>query len=206
MSGLQILNALPAIYWGDISTFEKPLLSLADFPGWATLPSYRDLGGGRIWHFFVAWIFVINGVVYLVASVLSGHVRRDLIPTRAQIGAIGRSLLDHLRLHFPKGEEAKRYNAIQQVTYLFVIFGLLPLILITGLCMSLQVDAAFPLLPELFGGRQSRTLHFICASGLVAFTLIHLIMVLLSGVWNNLRSMITGRYAIGNRGLTCKSH
>ena len=94
-------------------------------------------------------------------------------------------------------EEAKRYNVLQKLTYLFVALVLLPLMLITGLAMSPGMDAAFPLLLEILGGRQTaRTIHFIAASGIVLFVVVHLVMVLISGVWNNLRSMITGRYVI----------
>jgi thiosulfate reductase cytochrome b subunit len=197
MSGLQIFNAHPALYWGDISRFENPLLAIRGFPGWLTIPSYQDLASGRLWHFFFAWILVINGVLYLSASIVSRHLTRDLVPTLREVKRIGHSLLEHARLRFPKGEEAKRYNVLQQLAYLAVIFGLLPLVIVTGLCMSPRVDADFHWLPQLFGGRQSaRTLHFIAASGLVAFTLIHVAMVLVSGAWNNLRSMISGRYAI----------
>lgn len=197
MSGLQIFNAHAALYWGDISSFEHPLAVIGRFPAWATIPSYQDLGSGRLWHFFFAWIFVINGVLYLLASLVSSHLRHDLMPTLQETRRIGHSLLEHVRLRFPKGDEARRYNVIQKLTYLAVIFGLLPLVISTGLCMSPRLDADFHWLPAFFGGRQSaRTLHFAAASGLVAFTLIHVVMVLVSGVWNNLRSMITGRYAI----------
>ena len=100
-------------------------------------------------------------------------------------------------LKFPKGEEAKRYNVLQKLAYLFVALILLPLMLLTGLAMSPGMDAAFPFLLDIFGGRQSaRTIHFIAASGIVIFVVVHLVMVLISGVWNNLRSMITGRYVI----------
>ena len=69
--------------------------------------------------------------------------------------------------------------------------------LFSGLAMSPGMDAAFPFLLDMFGGRQSaRTVHFIAASFIVIFVAVHLVMVLISGVWNNLRSMITGRYAI----------
>src|SRR5665648_90878 len=90
-----------------------------------------------------------------------------------------------------------RYNVLQKLTYLFVALILLPLMLLTGLTMSPGMDAAFPALLDIFGGRQSaRTIHFISASGIVIFVAVHIFMVLVSGVWNNLRSMITGRYAI----------
>jgi len=73
----------------------------------------------------------------------------------------------------------------------------LPLMLLTGLTMSPGMDAAFPVLLDMFGGRQSaRTIHFIAAGGIVIFVAVHIVMVLISGVWNNLRSMITGRYTI----------
>ena len=63
--------------------------------------------------------------------------------------------------------------------------------------MSPALDAAFPWLVDLFGGRQTaRTIHFIAAAGIVLFILVHVVMVLVSGVWNNLRSMITGRYRV----------
>ena len=110
---------------------------------------------------------------------------------------LAREIADHARLRFPKGAEARRYNALQKLAYLAVIFGLLPLMVATGLTMSPAFDAIAPWLLDLFGGRQSaRTIHFITASLLVAFVAVHIAMVLLSGVFNNMRSMITGRYAI----------
>jgi thiosulfate reductase cytochrome b subunit len=167
------------------------------FPNWITLPSYRDLATGRRWHFFFAWLFVTNGLIYLIYSFWSGHVRRDLSPTRRQLGNIGHDIVEHLRLRFPKGEEAKHYNVLQKLAYLAVIFVLLPLVVLTGLTMSPGLDAAFPFLVEIFGGRQSaRTIHFLCATGIVLFVFVHVVMVLISGVWNNMRSMITGRYRI----------
>ena len=197
MSGLQIFNAHPALYWGNISTFDKPLAAIGEFPGWAIIPSYQDLAGGRLWHFFFAWLLVINGTAYVLASLLSRHLGRDLIPTRMELRNVRHSVSEHIRLRFPKGEEAKRYNVIQKLTYLVVIFGLLPLIIATGLGMSPQLNADFPWLPAFFGGRQSaRTLHFLAAFGLFAFFAVHILMVLVSGFWNNMRSMITGRYTI----------
>jgi thiosulfate reductase cytochrome b subunit len=162
-----------------------------------TLPGHRDLAMGRRWHFFFAWLFLFNGLAYLLWSLGSGHLRRDLAPTATELKHIGASIAEHARLKFPKGEAAKRYNVLQKLTYLFVALILLPLMLLTGLAMSPGMDAGFPVLLDIFGGRQSaRTIHFISASFIVLFVVVHLVMVLISGVWNNLRSMITGRYAI----------
>src|SRR4030095_10196779 len=104
---------------------------------------------------------------------------------------------NHLRLRRPRGEAARRYNVLQKLTYLAVIFLLLPTILLAGLTMSPAVTAAFPFLFDLFGGRQSaRTIHFIAANLLVLFVLVHVLQVLLAGAFNLMRSMITGRYVI----------
>jgi thiosulfate reductase cytochrome b subunit len=167
------------------------------FPSWITLPSYRDLGTGRRWHFFFAWLFVLNGLFYLGYSLWSGHLRHDLAPTSQQLRNIGHDIVEHIRLRFPKGEEARRYNVLQKLAYLAVVLVLLPLVVLSGLTMSPGLNAALPFMLDFFGGRQSaRRIHFLCATGIVLFVIVHVVMVLLSGVWNNLRSMITGRYRI----------
>ncbi len=167
------------------------------FPWSATLPGYRSLAMGRRWHFFFAWLFVINGIFYLIYSLISGHLRRDLTPGTNELKHIGTSIWEHIKLKFPQGDEAKRYNVLQKLAYLGVVLVLLPLMLATGLAMSPGMDAGYPFLLDIFGGRQSaRTIHFIAATGIVLFVVIHLVMVLITGVWNNLRSMITGRYVI----------
>ena len=91
---------------------------------------------GRRWHFFFAWLFLFNGLAYLLWSLGSGHLRRDLAPTGKELKHIGASIAEHARLKFPKGEEAKRYNVLQKLSYLLVALILLPLMLLTGLAMS----------------------------------------------------------------------
>jgi thiosulfate reductase cytochrome b subunit len=241
LSGLQIFNAHPRLYWGkygadadhaffvvgdrqqgdalqgfvqigSLRVVTTGLLgvSMQDgnptaraFPTWLTVPSFHDLGAGRRWHFTFAWLFVVNGVLYMTNGFLRGHFRRDLVPDRGQLTPrhLWREVLDHARLRFAQGQEARRYNALQKLSYLVVIFGVLPLMVLTGLTMSPGIDAAFPCLPGLFGGRPSaRSLHFLTASLLVAFVVVHVVMVMVSGLWNNLRSMLTGRYAITDEG------
>lgn len=167
------------------------------FPAWATLPGLRDLAAGRHYHFLFAWIFVINGALYAAYTIWSRHLRRDLWPTRADLEAIPASIWEHIRLKHPEGEAAARYNVLQKLAYLIVLYGLLPLMLLTGLTMSPGMDAAFPGLLILFGGRQSaRTLHFLSASGLVIFFLIHIFEVFAAGFLNEMRSILTGWYVI----------
>ena len=166
-------------------------------PAWATLPSFLDLGAGRRWHFFFAWLFALNGFLYVMQGLVSGRFRRMMVPRAAELKTIGHSIVEHARLRFPHGEEARQYNVLQKLSYLPVIFGLLPLMVVTGLAMSPTMDARFHLLTELFGGRQSaRFVHFLSASGLVLFLVVHVLMVVLAGPINELRSMITGWFAI----------
>jgi thiosulfate reductase cytochrome b subunit len=197
MSGLQIFNAHPALYWGAYgANFDPHWLALKKFPGWITIPSWQDLATGRRWHLFFAWVFVVNGLVYLVNGFVTGHFRRHLLPTRAQWRGFGGSVRDHLRLKFPKGSEALEYNVLQKIAYLGVLV-LLPLMLATGLTMSPAVDAAWPWLLDLFGGRQSaRSLHFIFAWSIVGFVIVHLVALLAAGPINGVRSMITGRWVV----------
>lgn len=168
------------------------------FPAWATIPGPQYLATARNWHFFFAWIFVINGIAYIAYSLASGHVRRDLVPTRRELRGIGASVKDHLRLRHPHGETARRYNVLQNLTYLVVIFVLLPLVVLCGLAMSPRMDTLFGIgWVDLLGGRQSaRTLHFVAAFSLLAFLAVHLFEVIVTGLWNNLRSMITGDYQL----------
>ena len=237
MSGLQIFNAHPMLYWGKSSYTGRPaILSLAakqdaagavsgvtrvfghefdttgilgasrnsqgelvarGFPSWLTIPDGAWLSMARLWHFFFAWLFVVNGLAYVIYSLWSRHLSRDLAPTPADWRSIGRSIKDHLRFRHALGEASKSYNVLQKLAYLAVIFAVLPLIILMGLGMSPWIDSALPGWVDLFGGRQSvRTLHFAAAWALIAFALIHVFEVIVTGLWNNLRSMITGRYRV----------
>lgn len=171
--------------------------SLLAFPHWATLPSSYSLAKGREWHFFFAWLLVLNGLVYLGYSLGSRHLQRHLAPTRQDWRGLFASIRDHLRFRHPQGEAAREYNVLQKLAYLVVIFGLLPLIVLAGWAMSPWLNSLVPGWVDIFGGRQSaRSVHFIVAWLLVAFVAVHVFEVLVSGVWNHLRSMITGRYRI----------
>ncbi len=168
--------------------------SFRGFPAWATLPSYQDLSTGRVIHFFFAWFFVAAFLVWFVSSLINGHIRRDILPSLADVKALPRSLADHLRLRF---HHDGRYNGLQKFAYAGVLLVLFPLIILTGLTMSPGMNAAWPWLLDLFGGRQTaRTLHFVCMALLVGFFVIHIFMVIAAGPLNEMRSIITGRYRI----------
>ena len=239
MSGLQIFNSHPALYWGDSSYSGRPAwleigakenpqgnpigytrvfgrefrttgvlgLSTDDgrmyaqgFPSWLTVPSHQWLAMARAWHFFFAWVFLVNGLCYVAYVLLTRHLAQDLLPSRDDLRGIGASIVDHLRFRHPTGEAAKRYNVLQKFAYLTVIFVLLPLIILMGFGMSPRLDTLFGGGVDWFGGRQSaRSIHFIVAWMLVAFVLIHVFEVIVTGLWNNVRSMITGRYRVPDK-------
>jgi len=166
------------------------------WPDWLTIPSFQDLADARHWHFLFAWILVLNGLAYLGYSLWSRHIQRDIVPTRADIGTIPRSIVDHIKLKHPTGAAARRYNVLQKLAYLGVTL-LITLMVLTGLTMSPGINAFFPWLLDLFGGRQSaRSIHFICASLIVLFVIVHLVEVVLAGPINEIRSMLTGDYRI----------
>lgn len=240
MSGFQIFNAHAALYWGDRSDRDRPLLAMQSklaedgtligvttilgyqftttgvfgvstdsegrtmrrgFPSWATIPGPQWLAMGRRWHLFFAWLFVINGLVYVLYALVSRHLTKDIIPWWRDLRGIGRSIIDHLLFRHPSGEQASHYNVLQKLAYTVVIFMLGPLAVLTGMAMSPWLNAVIPDLTVVFGGRQAaRTIHFISAFAFVAFIFIHLFMVAVTGLWNNLRSMITGWYGIRDVG------
>lgn len=173
------------------------------FPDWATIPSWYDLALARRWHIAMAWMLVLPGLAYWLWSGVSGHVRRDLWPTRAEMrpSHLWADVKDHARLRFPAGAAAARYNILQKLSYAGIIFVVLPVLVLTGLAMSPAMDAAWPWLTPLFGGRQSaRSIHFIMAATMVAFVIVHLAMVLLSGPVNGVRAMVTGRFRLPEPG------
>jgi thiosulfate reductase cytochrome b subunit len=167
------------------------------WPTWMTLPSYRDLATARRWHFFFAWMLVINGALYLAWNTYVRHIQKDLWPTREDIRDIPQSVVDHALLRHPTGLAATRYNVLQKLAYLAVILVLVPGMVLTGLTMSPGMDAALPVLPWAFGGRQTaRTLHFLFAWGLVLFFLVHMVEMVLAGPVNELTSIVTGWYRV----------
>ncbi len=168
------------------------------FPAWATIPSGRDLATGRVVHFFFAWLLAGTLLVWFAASLLNGHLRRDIVPKGADLKALPGDVADHARLRF---RHKKSYAPLQKISYAAVLLVFLPLMFLTGLSMSPGFNATAPWLPELFGGRQTaRTIHFVVMVFLVLFFVVHILMVVLAGPINELRSMITGWVRVDETG------
>jgi thiosulfate reductase cytochrome b subunit len=203
LTGIEILISHPRFYWGETGNIQmKPLFILH-------IPSSRSLvptgygytlpdqnGWSRALHFQSAWLLVLTGLLYLIYGVVSGHFRRNLFPAAADLSprALASDCAKKMRFERPSESEAWSYNALQRITYLLVIFVLFPLVIWTGLAMSLAFDSAFPLAVTLLGGQQSaRTLHFFVSIALVLFLVVHVVMVCVAGFRSRMRAMITGR-------------
>lgn len=189
VSGIAILIAHPRFYWGETGTYSTP--------AWLDLrldPVYDHTGWGRALHFLSAWVFAASGCLYIAAGLLSRHFQSDLLPSRTELSS--NAVASALRLRFRRRDEVAaswRYNVVQKLSYLIVVFALCPAMAWTGLAMSPALSAQYPFLATVFGGHQSaRTVHFIVADLLVLFLAVHLTMLVLVGFGTHVRAMITG--------------
>jgi thiosulfate reductase cytochrome b subunit len=165
------------------------------FPAWATIPSFQDLATGRVIHFFFAWLLVGTLAVWLISSLFNRHLWRDVVMKGGDWRSLPGDLWSHARFRFSHG---RSYSPLQKLSYGLVLFVLFPLIILTGLAMSPGMNAGWPWLIDVFGGRQTaRTIHFLAMMGLVIFFVVHVAMVVLAGPINEMRSMITGWYRVG---------
>ena len=143
-------------------------------------------------------MLVFTGLLYVIFCVLTGHLRRNLLPAGADLSwrALSKNIASHLRFERPSAADAPSYNVLQRLSYLFVIFVLFPFVIWTGLAMSPAFVSEVPAAVNVLGGQQSaRTLHFFVTLALVLFLLVHVGMVWLAGFKTRMRAMITGRAA-----------
>ena len=207
LSGIEIVISHPRFYWGETGTvLTKPLFQLP-------IPSSRRLvptgytyvlpdqnGWSRALHFEAAWIAVLTGLWYVLFGLFTRHFQKDLLPHKAEFSwrTFWTFFTRPLRFERPSAAEAFSYNVLQRLTYVLVIFVLFPLVVWSGLAMSLGFASAFPWSVTLLGGRQSaRTIHFFVSLALVLFLFVHIAMICLAGFWGRTGAMITGR--IGTR-------
>jgi thiosulfate reductase cytochrome b subunit len=202
ITGVEILISHPRFYWGETGNVNTtPLFTIPIPSSRATVPTgYKVLpdqnGWSRYLHFQSAWLIVLTGLVYIVAILWSGHLRKNLLPAqsdrtwRAYRDVVARSL----RRAPPQESEAHTYNVAQRSAYLAVIFILFPLVIWTGLALSPAFNSAVPIAVNALGGRQSaRTLHFFVSGALLLFLIVHVAMVIHAGFTKRVRAMMTGR-------------
>jgi thiosulfate reductase cytochrome b subunit len=204
LSGFEIVISHPRFYWGETGNVLTPTLFKIPIPASrATVPTgYKYVlpdqnGWSRALHFQAAWVLIFSGLVYVVFG-SARHFRRNLLPAKVDLSrrALSTIVASHLRVRRLNEAEASSYNALQKVTYLFVIFLLFPLVIWTGLAMSPGFVSAVPVTVGLLGGQQSaRTIHFFVSLSLLMFLIVHIVMVCRAGFRNRMRAMITGRLA-----------
>jgi thiosulfate reductase cytochrome b subunit len=203
VSGVEILISHPRFYWGETgNVLTAPLFKLP-------IPASRNLvptgygyvlpdqnGWSRYLHFQAAWVVVLTGLLYTISILLTGHLRKDLLPSEADRSwrAFSATIAKHVCFARPSEAEAWSYNVLQRLTYLFVIFVLFPLVIWTGLAMSPSFVSAVPATVTLLGGQQSaRTIHFFVSVFLLLFVVVHVVMIFVAGFWSRMRAIITGR-------------
>lgn len=181
--------------WADAEGIQRTRA----FPYWATLPASYNLALARRWHLTFAWLLAFGLLFFMIASLFNRHFQRDLVLHREEVkpSHIWWDTKEHLQFRFHNPEKPLAYNVLQKFSYIGVLFIMIPGIILTGLTMSPAMNAAWPWLLDLFGGRQSaRSIHFIFAALLFGFIIMHVILVILAGPFNEMRSMITGRFRI----------
>ncbi|MEM8654275.1 MAG: cytochrome b/b6 domain-containing protein [Pseudomonadota bacterium] len=223
LTGLQIFNAHPVLYWGDQSgfAFDNRVLWIGseDGRGFIELFDWRLSGLGIFGasdgtlRAFPHWATIPSGADLATGRVVHFFFAWVFVATLLVwfAGAVvaGRLRRDLLmgRAHWVRlgpdladhvrlrFRHGRRYGPLQRLSYGLVLFVLFPLMVLTGLAMSPGANAAAPWLPEVLGGRQSaRTLHFVAAAALSGFFVVHVAMVVLAGPLNEMRAIATGWY------------
>jgi len=169
------------IYWANPAYVKLPQRA------WQALHVNNRLAEGMALHFFFMWLFAINGIAYVIYTVVSGEWR-ELVPNRSSFRNAWQTMLHDLHLRKEAPPHGK-FNGAQQIAYtLIVVMGFGSLV--TGLAIYKPVQFAW--LTSLFGGYPvARFLHFALTVGYVLFFLIHVGQVVKTG-WNNFRAMIIG--------------
>ena len=179
------------IYWaydpyrlgaGDVTVFHL-------FPNWFYDLTHigKKLALGMAIHFFLGWLFALNGLAYVAYTLFSGEWR-ELVPDRKCFREALDVVKHDLGLNTPLPPQG-RYNAAQRITYtLIVLMG--GLSLLTGLAIFKPIQLSW--LTALFGGYQwARWVHFWLTMGFAGFFAIHIGQVIRAG-WANFRSMVSG--------------
>lgn len=200
-SGIMIFLHFPELYWGKVGFQGYPaIFKLEDWGiSWELAEELGDRRWGRNYHYMFAWIFLINGLIYILWNGWQKKFYRKMLPTKQELSPphLKSELKRHMKFRAAEGSAAAKYNVLQKLTYLIVLFVLFPFMIISGFAQMPAFTAISPELIDMFGGRQTaRTLHVICSLLLVLFVVVHLVQMVVTGVLNQLRGMITGKYEI----------
>jgi thiosulfate reductase cytochrome b subunit len=218
-TGSEMTMVHPRFYWGEVGNdltpalFELPVSRNYKHGGWEagipftevagapvsaarTYEIFNQNGWGRSLHFLAGWFLLIPGLIYFIVGIFTGHFRKHLWPRANQFSLrlFWDDMLAHLRMQIPEATSGPHYGLLQKLSYLGVIFILMPIIVMTGMTMSPAITAAYPFLLKLFFGAQSaRTIHFVASASLVLFFIVHIVMIIKSGFKKQIRAMTTGK-------------
>ena len=200
-SGIMIFLHFPELYWGKVGFQDYPaIFKLEDWGiSWERAEELGDRRWGRNYHYTFAWVFVLNGLIYLIWNSWQKKFYRKMLPTSQELSIphLKSEVKRHAKFRAAKGSAAAKYNVLQKLTYLIVLFVLFPFMIISGFAQMPAFTAISPELIDLFGGRQTaRTLHVVCSLLLVLFVVVHLVQMVVAGALNQLRGMIIGKYKI----------
>lgn len=199
-SGATILNAHPHLYWGEFGANpDHPWLNTPHIPAYLTIPAGYNLAIARRWHLLFALVLGFGLLFYMVSSVINRHFVRDFRLRLAELtpAHLWFDVKQHLSLRFHDPDHPNARNIFQKLSYVLVIFGLIPAMIVSGLALSPTMAAGWPWVLDIVGGRASaRSVHFIAASGLVLFIIVHLVLVILAGAWGEVTSMVTGWWTV----------
>lgn len=201
VSGVHILLDFPELYWGKTGFRGYPaVFRLADWGiSWDQAAAWGNRRWGRNYHFTFAWVFLINGLVYVGWSLYRRHFRRSMLSRDTSAATAESSTAESSAASSPSYSDSPspQYGTPQRYGYLGMIFGVTPLLFLTGVAQMPAFTAIAPWLIDLFGGRQSaRTLHTILTMMVVLFVLMHVGQVIAAGPIRKVRAMITGRAVI----------
>lgn len=218
VSGVFILAVHPRLYWGEVGNdlvpaileipisanhrpegFERTVdfsaVSETAYSANRTYPIFNQNGWARSLHFLAAWFFLVTGMFYVLAGLVSGHARRDLLPKGGDfsLAKLKQDVKEHLRPSPGAIGVGPPYGIVQRISYGIVLFIAMPLMVITGLAMAPAITAALPILLDIFGGYQSaRTVHFFSFAVILLFFVVHVAMVFVAGFGRQMRAMILG--------------
>ena len=134
-----------------------------------------------------------SGLRYLVLLLATGQWRRYVPTSWDTFVHAGQDMLSYLAFVVPPAVEGMPFNAVQQLSYAFVILILTPLVILTGAFQSPAIANYFSKITRMLGGRQViRTIHFWCLVGYVAFIAVHVLMVILHGYGHETSKMVFG--------------
>ncbi len=158
-------------------------------------PGYRHtVGIARSWHFLNVYGFIITGILFIVMLFDTEQWRRLVPQSTLVLLQAWNTWVHYVTLHLPPEPNGfYGYNALQQIAYFAVVFVFGPLAILSGIAMSPALVNRFPHYAKLFGGRQSgRSIHFLIMLSFVAFIVVHVALVAMTGFVRNMNHIVMG--------------